>query len=346
MNTKEIIKQIEKSLTGDPQKDGPFLKSQADKYKNTEESQEINRELARMLYDVSKADYDKTLYSFLGEENKKVNQQIDNARKRFDNRNYTGGIKILEEIIKNNIFAWHDTSECTYKSFGTPLEYILYKQFYEPEKEIKPVNCNLAGVYWMYGHGLMQKKRYDEAKEAIDHAIELNPVDPDAYVQLAEVLKFTNKPDELRKACDNLLRCAVTKEQIGRAYFNYSFYFSEKHEYEKAAEMLEMSKIFFSSDIIKTETEYISKCMGLGSAPPKHTQKQLMDMMIEEHIQPGPSAAVVQTAYALAKQFESQLDFTNAKYFYEIVWELTEDDDISQHINELSSAIRDIKDFN
>ena len=107
MNTKEIIEQIEKSLTGDPQKDGPFLKSQAEKYKDTEESLEINRELARLLYNVAKADYDKTVNDFLGEENKKVNQQLENARKRFDNRNYTGGIKILEEdVYKRQILGY------------------------------------------------------------------------------------------------------------------------------------------------------------------------------------------------------------------------------------------------
>ena len=134
------------------------MKDQAEKYKNSENSTEINRELARLLYEISKKTMKAVFTIIWTAKIKKVNEQIENARKRFDNRNYSGGIKILEEIIRNNLPAWNDTSEFTYKSFGTPLEYLLYTKLYEPEKEVKSVNCNLAGVYWMYCHGLMKKR--------------------------------------------------------------------------------------------------------------------------------------------------------------------------------------------
>ena len=187
----------------------------------------------------------------------------------------------------------------------------------------------------------MKKKKYSRAKEMIERATELNPVDPDAYIQLCEVLKYTKDTDGLKEACDKLLKCAVSKEQVGKAYFNYSFYFSEKQELEKAAMMLEMSRIFYSFDIQKTEYEYLSQMMG--AAPPRHTSQELMNMMSAENIQPGPSAAVVQTAYALAKEFETQLELSLAKYFYEIVFELTEDSDTGDHIEELARDIKNMK---
>jgi tetratricopeptide (TPR) repeat protein len=345
MDTKELIEQIKGSLTGDPLKDGPFLKTQAEKYTNEENSLEINRELAKLAYEVTKNDYDKQLNAFLDNENQMVNEQIENAKKRFDNRNYNGGIKILEEIIRNNLPAWNDTSECTYKSFGSPFEFLLYNNIYEPDKEIKPVNCNLAGVYWMYCHGLTQKERYDEALAAIERAESLNPVDPDVYLQYAELMKLRKNPDAIKDCCDKLLKCAVTKEQIGRAYFNYSYYFSEKHDYSTAAAMLELSRLFFESDMIDSEMSYISGCMGIGSVPQKHTSAELMQIMQNNQIQPGPSTAVIQTAYFLAKKSESALEFRNAKFYYEIVWELTEDDSISNTIQELSNTIKDIKEF-
>ena len=46
MDTDSIIREIKNSMTGDPKKDGPFLKSQSEKYKDDENSAEINRELA------------------------------------------------------------------------------------------------------------------------------------------------------------------------------------------------------------------------------------------------------------------------------------------------------------
>ena len=71
----------------------------------------------------------------------------------------------------------------------------------------------------------------------------------------------------------------------------------------------------------------------------------VMSLMTEEKIQPGPSVNVIQAAYFLAKRSEEQLEFKNAKYYYEIVWELTEDDNINDHIQELTSTIKDLKEF-
>lgn len=38
MDTDSIIREIKNSMTGDPKKDGPFLKSQSEKYKDDENS--------------------------------------------------------------------------------------------------------------------------------------------------------------------------------------------------------------------------------------------------------------------------------------------------------------------
>ena len=143
MNTSEIIAEIEKSLTGDPRKDGPFLKDQAEKYKNSENSTEINRELARLLYEISKKDYESSLYNYLDSENQKVNEQIENARKRFDNRNYSGGIKILEEIIRNNLPAWNDTSEFTYKALVLLWNIFFIQNFMNLKRKSSPLTATL-----------------------------------------------------------------------------------------------------------------------------------------------------------------------------------------------------------
>ena len=201
MDIQNILNEITANLIGDPEKDGPYLKEQSEKYSNTEFSQELDREFARIIFEISEKNYKETLDNFLDVENKKISEQLENAEKRFNNRNFNGGLKILEEIIKNNIFAWNDTSEVTYKCFGTPLEYMLYKTIFEdPEnaKTIKPVNCDLAKVYWMYCHGLTKAERYDEAYKAIERARELNPCDPEVYVHYAELAKFSKNPDALK----------------------------------------------------------------------------------------------------------------------------------------------------
>lgn len=343
MEYKEIIDEIKANLTGDPQKDGPYLKEQSEKYKGTEFSQQLERDMSEMILNITEKDYKTSLYSFLDQENAKINEQYENAQKRFNNMNYNGGIKILEEIIKNNSLAWMDTDEVTYKCFGTPLEYILYKNLFENEingREIKPVNCDLAKAYRMYCFGLMQKKRYTEAKRAIERAKELNPVDPETYIQYSELAKATKNTDALKMCSEMLLKCAVNKNQVGSAYFNYSFYYSEIQQYDKALALLQMSRIFKKSELYDTELEFISNQMGLGYTPPLYDNAQLMNILLSENIQPGPSAAVVNIANNIAKDLEKDNELSFAKYFYDIVYELTEDEKTFEHINEISKRIK------
>ncbi|MCM1228414.1 MAG: tetratricopeptide repeat protein [Clostridium sp.] len=343
MNTESIIEEIKKQLTGDPQKDGPFLKDQSEKYKNEENSAEINRELATLLYECAYNAMTESNYEYLADKNPLVREKLENVLKRYKNLNYAGGLKILEEIIKDNIFAWVDNDKITYKSFGTPIEHALYMQIYHPEKEVRPVNCNMSEVYSLYGLGLAHKKQYAEAIEAFRKALEFNPTDAEIYVRYCELLKAIKQNDELRINTDKLMNCAVTKEQLGKGYFNYSYYFSEKKAFKKAAAMLEMSRIFLSeSKLIDDEKEFISSRLN-GSYPPPHTKEQLMDIMIDEKIQPGPSVLVVSTANFLAKHAQQELDFELAKYFYETVFELTELDEIREKIECLENDIRNMK---
>ena len=339
MELKDILDEVKANITGDPQKDGPYLKEQSEKYKDMEFSEELDREFSEIIFNITEKEYRTQLNDFLDQENSKINEQLANVEKRFSNLNFNGGIKILEEIIKNNILAWNDTDDVTYKCFGTPLEYLLYKNLFEDKnnaKEIKPVNCNLAKVYYMYCFGLRRKKRYNEAQKAIERAKELNPVDPEVYIQYSELAKETKNTEALKMCSDMLLKCAVTKAQVGSAYFNYSFYYSELHQYDRAVALLQMSHIFKESELYATELEYISKCMGLGSVPPMYNTKELMNILIAENIQPGPSAAVVHISNVLAKEFESDHELKYAKYFYDIVCELTEDEKTMEHVEELT----------
>ena len=343
MELENILNEIKANLTGDPLKDAPYLNEQSAKYKGEEFSEELDRAFAEIMFETEERNYRTTLEAFLENENKKIDEQLQEAEKRFNNRNYDAGMKILGEIIKNNMLSWNDTDEVTYKCFGTPLEYLLYKNLYEDRenaKVIKPVGGNLAKVYIMYCHGLTKKQRFVEAIGAIERARQLNPVDPEVYIQYAETAKLIKDTETLEMCAKELLKCAISKKQVGQAYFTYSFYFSEMRMFDKALALLQMSKIFRDSPLYETELEYITQQMGLGHEPQMFTTNELMHILINENIQPGPSAAVVHIANTVAKQFEDENKPEYAKYFYEIVYELTEDEKTGEHIKEITKSIK------
>ncbi|MCI8776826.1 MAG: hypothetical protein HFK00_05475 [Oscillospiraceae bacterium] len=340
MNVNEILDDLKSKLTGDPVKDGPFLRSQSEKYREHEDYQQLNRELAKLLFQISYDDYYSNLSAYLSQENKDVDKALENVRKRYKNLNYTAGINILEEIVKNNMLSWLETDEVTYKSFGTPLDYAVYVQLYNPNKEIRAVNCNLSDVYYLYGVGLSKKEKFAEAKKALETALEFNPVDAEIILEYLELLKSIKSFESFPEYCTKALKCAVNKIQLGKGYFNYAFYFAEKKEFDKAAKMLEMSRIFYNDDIIESELEYISRSMG--GKPPVHSASELSSFLEAESIQPGPSAVVVQSAYQLAQEASRNLDYKLSKFYYEIVLELTESDEIRDTIEELEQTIRDL----
>lgn len=343
MDIQNILDEIKANLTGDLQKDGPYLKEQADKYKNTEISDELERQMAEILFELSQKNFQETLNNFLDQKNSDVYQRIENAEKRFENLNFNGGIKILEEIIRDNVLAWNDTDDCTYKCFGTPLEYLLYINLFEDKnnaKTIKPVTFNLAKVYWLYAYALLKKNRTDDALRAIERAVSLNPVDPEVYIQYAEIAKALRNPEILRNSADMLLKCAVTKKQVGKAYFNFCYYYSEIEEYEKALALLQMSRIFGETEFYESELEFISQKMGISGTLKMYSTEELMNILISENIQPGPSAAIAHLSNILAQEFEAKLEPENAIYFYNIVHELTESNDALEHIQKLERTIK------
>lgn len=341
MNTKSIIEEIKSQMTGDPLRDGPFLKDISEKYQGEENSAEIDRELAKLIYECSYDDMNKTMQNYLEAVNPQVNDKLARVMKRYENLNFNGGMEVLREIIKDNLFAWEENETTIYKSFGEPIEYALYMWLYRPEKEVKPISCDLSEVYSLYGMGLTRKKRYSEAIDAYQKALDFNPTNAGIYEDYCELLKEVRQADELKVNTDKLMRCAVTKEQLGTGYFNYSFYFSERNELEKAYAMLEMSRIFTeNTELIQSETEYISERLGIAGNPPAHTRDQLMNIMLAEGIQPGPSIAAVDSANVLAERAYADADYQLALYFNKIVLELTEDDGIRKKIRELEKLAR------
>lgn len=337
MNSKEILDDISKHLTGDPEKDGPFLKEQSEKYKEHEENEAINRGLAKMLYEIVSDDYFTNLHTYLENENKNVAEQLENVLELYQKHSYSAGISVLEEIIKNNILAWRDTEEYTYKSFGSPLEYSVYLKLSGDEKEIRSVNCDMSEVYRLYGFGLIEQNKINEARDALEQSVKFNPVNPNALFEYSEILKLRNNMKKLREVTDWILKCAVTKDQLSAAYRNYAYYFVEQHDYKNAFAMVEMSRIFGDSKSADSEYEYVIRTLGMK--PKTHTNQELMDIMLKENIQPGPSSIVVELAYMFGKNSEQNLDYKLAIYFYKVVYELLEEPQMAQHISELEQTV-------
>ena len=340
MTLKEVLDNIKAHLTGDPSKDGPYMKEQVEKYKDEPFSEELKREMAEILVEITEKEYKGTLDAFLAQENKKVDEKLQNVEKRFNNRNFSGGIKILEEIIRNNALAWIDTNKYTYKCFGTPLEYLLFGTLFQQEtREVRSINCDLSKVYRYYCHGLYKKGKLNEAQRAIDNAIELNPCDPENYIQKGELAKLRHDNAGLKESARMLLKTAVSKKQVGQAYFSYSFYYSEIMQYEKALALLQMSRIFRESPLYETELRYIIDKMG-GASPSFYNRDDLMNLLLSENIQPGPSAAVVAVANEVAKKLEDDSEYAYAKYFYAIIYELIENEYAKQKMEELDMKIK------
>jgi hypothetical protein len=73
-----------------------------------------------------------------------------------------------------------------------------------------------------------------------------------------------------------------------------------------------------------------------------HSPAELAAFLESEKIQPGPSAAVVQLSYQLGQRAERELDYKMAKYYYETVLEMTEDDNIRDNIETLERTINNL----
>ncbi|MEQ8201919.1 MAG: tetratricopeptide repeat protein [Syntrophomonadaceae bacterium] len=339
MKYQTIMKNITAGLTGESDRDLPYLMKMAEKYKSHELAEELLRGIGRLIYELLPEDRKGEWNRRMQDEALGTGEVLEEARFHIFRKDYPQALNLLEglmaEIEGSERYASDTVNE--YYSFSNFLEEILFQELYQPQGEVRYAPENYADIYFIYGNLLLELERFDEAETALRQAARWNPVRADVLYELGEIYKRRKQSQPFYDISVQGLERAYRSEHLTRGYRNLGYYFTEQGDYEMAAALFFFS-LGFEPDNQNAQSElmYISQVSGERVAPP--TMEQLGELFARHHIQMGPNPLVVEIAISIGNEAGEQGDYDAARYFFSVAYDLTGDERIKKHLDTLPGA--------
>jgi tetratricopeptide (TPR) repeat protein len=336
INFDKVMERITLKLTGNNKEDLKFLMDECEKYKTHKYSKEILRAIGRLIYDILPDDEKGKLNQISNNHNLGIEKIMEEINFQIYQNKPDKALVLIESLIKNiedkGLYKNDKISE--YYCFNNILEEIVYKEIFKPKKEIRQIPENYADIYFKYGNILFEVKRYDEAKIILEKAISYNPINTDYLLELCELYKMNKDWKIFLRINRDCLKYAYSSKAIAKCYRNFGYYYIEEEKYELAIALFYLS-IHFDQEarIAHSELLYISNKIGLEIKSPD--QQNILKLLKDNDIQFGANDLILSIAYSIGQEAQKNNQNSIAKYFYSIVFDLTEDNEIKEIMDKL-----------
>ncbi len=336
MNTKEILQSIRDGLSGEYGVDMAYLENQVTKYKGHANAAEIESGIAEMAYEILPEDKKEQVARMMYLDGKRLDAVMGDAIKLINEGKTEEAFKLTEALYTKVRISYRETEEKMYLSLRNPLEHQLYLYFYQPSKRLERPPFDLSRMVMLHGYSLLEAKRPEEAVAVLEDAIRFNPMNTDAYFEMAECYKFMKQTDDLLGCTKETLSIATMPQEISRCYCNLGFYCVETQDYDSAVCFYYEAMIYAENPIVTAELHHIHQITGKKLTPPTRTQ---VNAAFEKYgIKPGANEEVVAVVAALAKSSVESGDTARAKIYFRILYGLTNDPEVKQTLDQLYAA--------
>lgn len=333
----EIINEIKANLGENRDLNRKYLSAQIEKYKDHPYNKEIIREVSRMMWDCL-SDEEKEEFIEISKKENPIMDILNEISEFLEVGDYKKALEILDEFMESFPGMFEDDKVSEYHSFTNPLEELLFRKYVGAEKEVRliPDNKPLLDLYYIYGFLLLENNQLEEAEISLKKANKINPVSARVILELSEIYKkHTPSFNKFYMYTTDALTYSYYPNDIARCYRNLAYYYVEENKFNIAIALLKYSMSFEMNVMAYSELHYIE------------TKGQNIDMTLEEaieiikdkNIQLGVNPFILETLNELAIEYENNKLFNQAIYFYELIFNLTNDEKISEKIKNITSKI-------
>ena len=311
-NVEQIIKSIRSNLTGNSYKDLTMLEEMYAKYENHPNSKEIIQELNIIAF------------SLLNEKD-----QIHNVEECYQEigemiamKKYEDAYESIEDLIKKiepykvkGTYDIHEDIEAV----------VIYSMNHLP---IENSRLPYSKVYELEGIILARMERYDEAIQALDHAIEWNPGCNYYRIEKADLYRLKGDIEQFMTLNLNLFPYLCKAEYVSTVYRNIGYYLIEKKDYENAICSLTLSLNYQESDSTYQELSYIQNILQHEIDYP--TMEKMERMSKKYHIPLSLNEELLSYIYTFGMNYLEKNKETG-KYLLHILYDLTKDEELSKY---------------
>jgi len=328
-----ILNSIKNGLTGNYEEDMVILHNASEKYKNDEESTDILREIATMMFVILPDSEKNQLASRFEEMKNGVATDFAAVKDMINAGDFLKAKVTMEAILTAVEGSYEENEDSIYMSFNHIMEMYIYHFYYKPVKEVKTADIEYNIFYRTYGFILAHLEEYDGAIKAHENAMKWNPVDLDSILSLCEIYKHNNDLDNFLKTTKQAYKYCCTRATMARFYRNVAFYYVEKYKPEVARALYAYSNIYYQTENADKELEYIAK--STDSQTPEYDLATLQQILNENEVELGPDSTTIGIIYRVGQLMMEEGDIDKAKDCFSVVYDITQDVEVRELIEKL-----------
>ena len=339
MDFDSIMQQITAGLTGKSDEDIAHLMKQAESYKTHPFAKEITRACGRLMFDLIPDDKKAQFEQAIGNDSAGISSTLDEIRFVAYKKDFEKALALIEVLIKKieTMGAFADDAVSEYHTFSELFEEILFFHLKKPQKQLRQAQLPYAEIYILHGSILFELKRFDEAKQTLEKAIRWNPVNAPIAFEHAEICKMLGDMDGYLTLTKEIMNFAFKPQDLARGFRNLGYCFAEMKLYDVAAGCLHLSLAYEKeSNVAQAELYYIQSKVGERSIRP--SDDELRQYTGQYGFPLGASEDVLGLAYAYGKHALEEEEFDKARYFLEIVYGLTDDEEVKELLGQLPNT--------
>ena len=328
----EIINEIKSNLGENPELNKKYLSSQIEKYVDHPYNKEIIREISRMMWDCLTEDEQKE-FAEISEKENPLMDILSEVTPDIQTGEYKKALEKLDKFMENYPTMFEDDKVSEYHYFTNPLEEILFNKYVGAEKTVRhiPDNKPLLDLYYIYGFLLLETNQFEKSEQYLKKAIKINPVSSRIILELCEIYKIhTYTYNKYYIYTSNALHYAYYPQDIARCYRNLGTYYIQENQMKTALALFTYSIEFDLSPLAYREINYIKSKNDI-----ELTLEESIEIIKNKNIQIGVNPFILETLENLAKEYEENMLLNQSIYFYELLYNLKNDEKLLEKINEL-----------
>ena len=332
MENKEIIENIKKQLTGNAQKDVPFLQGELRKY------QSLNN--FNVVFGIQLL-----LFNYLSKEEKEKLNSGANAMLHDHKNKYEEAKELLNygeiEKAKKILIELFDMYEkvgvlegANFYDFPEPIELFLYAPNI---KNIKIKKLPEPVVYYAYQIAsiYLEQNDIDKAILYLEKALLFNPICQYVLQELIERLMIVKEYEKAYEYLKTSLKYGYTKNQLAFCYKKIGMYYKEKERYDIAIASLALSNLYY--DDIENKIKIKEIVDKVGQIHFKSSE-EIINLFKSVGLSYGPSVHVLSTFKEYVQKTKERKDYRTLKYILDIAIKLTDQDYFKKELESLKKV--------
>ena len=333
----EIINEIKSNLGENKDLNKKYLSSQMDVYKNHPNNKEILNEISSMMWDCL-SEFEKEEYNQIIENKTQLMDILNEVAYEIENGKSKVALEKLDKFINKYQSPFENDDDAEYHFFTNTLEELIFMRYIGSKNEIKyiPTNQPVLDLYYIYGFLLLEDKQFEKSEKYLKKAIKINPVSSRVILELSEIYKIhTYTYNKYYMFVSDALKYAYYPQDIARCYRQLGFYYIEENQMEIALALFIYSMEYELSPQAYSEINYIQS----KNSELKLNLDECINIIKNKNIQLGVNPFVLHTLYEFTDEYEKNHLYSLSIYYYEIIYELTNDENILEKIKNITSKI-------